>query len=81
MVVPLGWEGAAACIGETSAQAAKKAGMQRVHHPAKPGIEGYALTMQKRNKEVGCGRLNGIQAHCTSSHAVAAVDLLSYSAL
>lgn len=71
-MVPLGWAGAAACIGETSAQAAKKAGMQRVHHPAKPGIDGYvpgALQVMK-----GVAKLL-LQAPCT----LASVLLASFT--
>ncbi|KAH7426409.1 hypothetical protein KP509_10G001000 [Ceratopteris richardii] len=34
------WSGAAACIGQTSAVAAQKAGLKRVFYPENPGIEG-----------------------------------------
>lgn len=37
---PKNWNGAAACIGSTSANAARKAGLQKVYHPESPGIEG-----------------------------------------
>ncbi|KAH7426407.1 hypothetical protein KP509_10G001000 [Ceratopteris richardii] len=35
------WSGAAACIGQTSAVAAQKAGLKRVFYPENPGIEGW----------------------------------------
>ncbi|CAM6092923.1 unnamed protein product [Calypogeia fissa] len=35
------WNGAAACIGITSAQAARKAGLDKVFYPESPGIEGW----------------------------------------
>lgn len=41
---PRNWDGAAACIGSTSANAASKAGLQRVYHPESPGIEGCVIT-------------------------------------
>lgn len=36
-----GWGGAAACIGETSAQVAKEVGIARVFYPESPGMDGY----------------------------------------
>ncbi|KAG0610787.1 hypothetical protein M758_7G091300 [Ceratodon purpureus] len=41
---PRNWDGAAACIGSTSANAASRAGLQKIYHPESPGIEGYVLT-------------------------------------
>ncbi|KAI5068990.1 hypothetical protein GOP47_0015291 [Adiantum capillus-veneris] len=35
------WLGAAACIGQTSALAAEKAGFKRVFYPQSPGIDGW----------------------------------------
>lgn len=35
------WSGAAACIGSTSAVAARKAGLSKVYFPDKPGLEGW----------------------------------------
>lgn len=35
------WMGAAACIGQTSAVAAQKAGLKRVFYPDSPGIDGW----------------------------------------
>lgn len=37
------WEGAAACIGSTSATAAQKAGLTRIFYPESPGIEGCVV--------------------------------------
>lgn len=34
------WDNAAACIGETTALAAKKLGLRSVYFPANPGLEG-----------------------------------------
>jgi uroporphyrinogen-III synthase len=41
---PRNWDGAAACIGSTSANAASKAGLQKIYHPESPGIEGCVMT-------------------------------------
>lgn len=38
------WEGAAACIGSTSATAARKAGLTRIFYPESPGIEGCVIS-------------------------------------
>ncbi|MCO5586641.1 hypothetical protein L7F22_040582 [Adiantum nelumboides] len=35
------WLGSAACIGQTSAVAAQKAGLKRVFYPPSPGIDGW----------------------------------------
>ncbi|KAL0351969.1 UNVERIFIED_CONTAM: Uroporphyrinogen-III synthase, chloroplastic [Sesamum calycinum] len=35
------WDNAVACIGETTAVAAKKLGLQNVYFPANPGLEGW----------------------------------------
>jgi uroporphyrinogen-III synthase len=35
-----------ACIGHTSAAAAVRAGLRRVHYPDSPGVEGWALAVQ-----------------------------------
>ena len=40
------WEGAAACIGSTSATAARKAGLTRIFYPESPGIEGCVISSQ-----------------------------------
>lgn len=34
-----------ACIGETSAQAAKKVGFKRVHYPDRPGLDGWVTAV------------------------------------
>lgn len=34
------WDGAAACIGNTSAVAARKAGLNKIYFPDSPGIDG-----------------------------------------
>lgn len=35
------WDNAVACIGETTALAAKRLGLRRVYHPTNPGLEGW----------------------------------------
>ncbi|TXG52360.1 hypothetical protein EZV62_021529 [Acer yangbiense] len=35
------WSNSVACIGETTASAAKKLGLRNVYHPTHPGIEGW----------------------------------------
>ena len=35
-----------ACIGETTALAAKRLGLRNVYHPTNPGLEGYSLLSQ-----------------------------------
>ncbi|KAK4787905.1 hypothetical protein SAY86_011738 [Trapa natans] len=37
------WNNSVACIGETTALAAKRLGLQRVFYPENPGLEGYIL--------------------------------------
>lgn len=44
---PRNWDGAAACIGSTSANAALKAGLQKVYHPESPGIEGWVESIME----------------------------------
>lgn len=44
---PKNWNGAAACIGSTSANAARKAGLQKVYHPESPGIEGWVESIME----------------------------------
>ncbi|KAG8389993.1 hypothetical protein BUALT_Bualt01G0037100 [Buddleja alternifolia] len=39
------WENAAACIGETTALAAKKLGLRNVYFPANPGLEGWVSSI------------------------------------
>lgn len=34
------WNNSVACIGETTAKAAKKLGLRNVYYPANPGLEG-----------------------------------------
>jgi len=41
------WEGAAACIGSTSATAARKAGLTRIFYPESPGIEGWVESIME----------------------------------
>ncbi|XP_030950333.1 uroporphyrinogen-III synthase, chloroplastic isoform X2 [Quercus lobata] len=36
-----GWNNSVACIGETTALAAKRLGLQNVYYPAQPGVEGW----------------------------------------
>jgi uroporphyrinogen-III synthase len=38
------WNNSVACIGETTASAAKKLGLDGIYYPATPGLEGYART-------------------------------------
>jgi uroporphyrinogen-III synthase len=38
------WSNSAPCIGETTASAAKKLGLDSIYYPATPGLEGYAYT-------------------------------------
>ncbi|KAL6493246.1 hypothetical protein OROGR_033005 [Orobanche gracilis] len=40
---PQQWDNAVACIGETTALAAKKLGLRNVYYPDNPGIEGVQL--------------------------------------
>ncbi|KAL3617940.1 hypothetical protein CASFOL_038261 [Castilleja foliolosa] len=40
---PQKWDKAVACIGETTALAAKRLGLRNVYFPENPGIEGYGL--------------------------------------
>ncbi|XP_021803382.1 uroporphyrinogen-III synthase, chloroplastic-like isoform X1 [Prunus avium] len=35
------WNNSVACIGETTAKAAKKLGLRNVYYPANPGLEGW----------------------------------------
>lgn len=44
---PRKWDGAAACIGSTSANAASKAGLQKIYHPESPGIEGWVESIME----------------------------------
>ncbi|PIN12813.1 Uroporphyrinogen III synthase UROS/HEM4 [Handroanthus impetiginosus] len=52
------WDNAVACIGETTALAAKKLGLKNVYFPANPGLEGWvnsileALQVQKQSWKV-----------------------------
>ncbi|KAL0325636.1 UNVERIFIED_CONTAM: Uroporphyrinogen-III synthase, chloroplastic [Sesamum radiatum] len=52
------WDNAVACIGETTAVAAKKLGLQNVYFPANPGLEGWvnsileALQVQNQLQKV-----------------------------
>jgi uroporphyrinogen-III synthase len=40
------WNNSIACIGETTASAAKKLGLKSIYYPTTPGLEGYAyITM------------------------------------
>ncbi|CAI5469725.1 unnamed protein product [Closterium sp. Yama58-4] len=41
------WDGAAACIGGTSAEAARKAGIRRVFAPDSPGIESWVASVME----------------------------------
>eukprot|EP00897_Mesotaenium_endlicherianum_P000014 jgi/Mesen1/10012/ME000722S09299 len=41
------WAGAAACIGSTSAEAARKAGLTRIYHPDSPGIDGWVESVMQ----------------------------------
>uniref|UniRef100_A0A0D6R6F5 Uroporphyrinogen-III synthase n=1 Tax=Araucaria cunninghamii TaxID=56994 RepID=A0A0D6R6F5_ARACU len=36
-----GWKGAIACIGETSASAARESGFKKIYYPKNPGLEGW----------------------------------------
>lgn len=56
-----------ACIGETSAKAARKAGFTRVHFPQQPGLDGWLVAISeamavfnanKASGSVGGGRVN-----------------------
>ncbi|GJN08850.1 hypothetical protein PR202_ga26810 [Eleusine coracana subsp. coracana] len=39
------WNNAVACIGETTASAAKKLGLKSIYYPTTPGLDGYAHVM------------------------------------
>ncbi|CAH1433524.1 unnamed protein product [Lactuca virosa] len=39
------WEGSVACIGETTASAARKLGLTNVYHPSTPGLHGWVDTI------------------------------------
>ncbi|KAH9624631.1 hypothetical protein KSS87_000786 [Heliosperma pusillum] len=39
------WNNAVACIGETTGLAAKRLGLQNVHYPSNPGLEGWVGTI------------------------------------
>lgn len=52
------WSGAAACIGQTSAIAAKKAGFTRIFYPDNPGIDGWVQSI-----------LEALEAHTHTSAA------------
>ncbi|CAH1422124.1 unnamed protein product [Lactuca virosa] len=42
---PQTWEGSVACIGETTASAARKLGLTNVYHPSTPGLHGWVETI------------------------------------
>ncbi|GER36349.1 uroporphyrinogen-III synthase family protein [Striga asiatica] len=44
---PQRWDNAVACIGETTALAAKKLGLRNVYFPENPGIEGYVFSLEE----------------------------------
>eukprot|EP01018_Ginkgo_biloba_P005846 Gb_09233 [translate_table: standard] len=44
------WDGAVACIGETSASAARKAGLQKIYYPKNPGLEGWVESIMEALK-------------------------------
>ncbi|KAF5201212.1 Uroporphyrinogen-iii synthase protein, partial [Thalictrum thalictroides] len=56
-----GWDHAVACIGETTALAAKKHGLKNVYYPTNPGLEGWvdsireALRVHDRFEKVHIG--------------------------
>ncbi|GMY28601.1 uroporphyrinogen-III synthase, chloroplastic isoform X2 [Fagus crenata] len=39
------WNNSVACIGETTALAAKRLGLQNVYYPAQPGVEGWVCSI------------------------------------
>lgn len=41
------WNGALACIGETSASAAREAGLQKIYYPENPGFEGWVQSIME----------------------------------
>lgn len=45
------WNGAAACIGSTSAEAARKAGLTKVFYPDSPGIDGWVSSVMEALQE------------------------------
>lgn len=49
------WVGAAACIGQTSAVAAQKAGLKRVFYPDNPGIDGWVQSILDALETQNCG--------------------------
>eukprot|EP00271_Cylindrocystis_brebissonii_P018616 TRINITY_DN5371_c0_g1_i1.p1 TRINITY_DN5371_c0_g1~~TRINITY_DN5371_c0_g1_i1.p1 ORF type:complete len:366 (-),score=62.04 TRINITY_DN5371_c0_g1_i1:296-1393(-) len=56
VVAPLNpaWSGAAACIGATSAEAARRAGLRgRILHPQEPGIDGWVESILEALEESG----------------------------
>ncbi|GLJ12187.1 hypothetical protein SUGI_0186280 [Cryptomeria japonica] len=42
-----GWNGAVACIGETSASAARESGFQKIYYPENPGLEGWVESIME----------------------------------
>ncbi|KAI3522112.1 hypothetical protein L1887_11591 [Cichorium endivia] len=42
---PENWNGSIACIGETTASAARKLGLTSVYHPSSPGLQGWVDTI------------------------------------
>ncbi|XP_062216628.1 uroporphyrinogen-III synthase, chloroplastic [Phragmites australis] len=52
------WNNSIACIGETTASAAKKLGLESIYYPTTPGLDGWvesileALEVHKQSKEV-----------------------------
>ncbi|KAL8130594.1 hypothetical protein V2J09_019749, partial [Rumex salicifolius] len=51
------WNNAVACIGETTAMAAKRLGLKHVYYPENPGLEGWVCSIQDALKERDISRV------------------------
>ncbi|KAL2249655.1 UNVERIFIED_CONTAM: Uroporphyrinogen-III synthase, chloroplastic [Sesamum indicum] len=69
------WDNAVACIGETTAVAAKKLGLRNVYFPANPGLEGWVNSileaLQVQNQLQKSRKANGA---CIGRSTVAPAD-------
>ncbi|XP_048130220.1 uroporphyrinogen-III synthase, chloroplastic isoform X7 [Rhodamnia argentea] len=48
---PESWTNSVACIGETTASAAKRLGLKRVFYPKHPGLEGWVASIREALRE------------------------------
>eukprot|EP00249_Psilotum_nudum_P017885 c26536_g1_i2 orf=593-1195(-) len=51
------WNGAAACIGQTSATAARKAGLKNIFYPENPGLDGWVQSILDALESQNCSRV------------------------